>query len=80
LSALVAVYRLVLSPFLGGHCRFVPSCSVYAQEALRRHGAWAGTGLLLRRLASCHPWQAGGVDAVPLRPRSVRRVSPQREC
>lgn len=62
---LVEAYRLLLSPFLGGHCRFIPSCSAYALEAIRRHGAGRGAGLTLRRLARCHPFHPGGFDPVP---------------
>jgi putative membrane protein insertion efficiency factor len=56
---------LTLSPLLGGHCRFVPSCSLYAEEALLRHGAVRGTGLAARRLLRCHPFHPGGADPVP---------------
>ena len=65
LLLLVDAYRLTLSPLLGGHCRFVPSCSVYAQEAVRRHGAWRGSGLAARRLLRCHPFHPAGPDPVP---------------
>ena len=61
----VEAYRLLLSPLLGGHCRFWPSCSVYAMEAIQRHGAVQGAGLSLRRLARCHPFHPGGIDPVP---------------
>ncbi len=61
----IEAYRLLLSPFLGGHCRFVPSCSAYAAEAVSRHGAWRGAGLALRRLGRCHPFHPGGYDPVP---------------
>ena len=61
----IEAYRMALSPLLGGHCRFWPSCSVYAQEALRRHGAVRGMGLALRRLLRCHPFHRGGPDPVP---------------
>jgi putative membrane protein insertion efficiency factor len=61
----VEAYRLLLSPLLGGHCRFWPSCSAYAEEALRRHGALRGTALAVRRVLRCHPFHAGGVDLVP---------------
>jgi len=65
LILLVEAYRLILSPLLGGFCRFSPSCSVYAQEALRRHGAVRGIRLTLLRLLRCHPFHAGGPDPVP---------------
>jgi len=65
LIALIHGYRYLLSPWLGGHCRFHPSCSQYALEAVRMHGAVRGCGLALRRLARCHPWHAGGHDPVP---------------
>ena len=65
LLLLVEVYRVTLSPFLGGHCRYVPSCSVYAEEALRRHGAARGSRLAVLRLLRCHPFRPGGPDPVP---------------
>lgn len=65
LVALVRVYRLLLSPWLGNACRFEPTCSVYAIGALERHGAAAGTALAIGRIARCHPWCAGGHDPVP---------------
>jgi putative membrane protein insertion efficiency factor len=65
LLLLIRGYRLLLSPWLGSHCRFYPTCSQYAQEAVTRHGALTGSWLGLRRLLRCHPWHAGGVDPVP---------------
>jgi hypothetical protein len=65
LLLLVEAYRLMLSPILGGHCRYVPSCSLYAQAALRRHGAWRGGRLAAARLLRCHPFSPGGFDPVP---------------
>ncbi|MBD8533292.1 MULTISPECIES: membrane protein insertion efficiency factor YidD [unclassified Massilia] len=62
---IVRAYRLVLSPMLGQNCRFYPSCSSYAIEALQTHGALRGSWLAARRLGRCHPWNAGGVDPVP---------------
>jgi len=62
---ILRVYRLLFSPLLGDVCRFEPSCSVYAQEALQRHGALHGCWLALRRLARCHPFHPGGPDPVP---------------
>ena len=65
LLLLIRGYRLLLSPWLGSHCRFYPTCSQYAHEAVSRHGAFAGSWLGLRRLLRCHPWHAGGVAPVP---------------
>jgi putative membrane protein insertion efficiency factor len=62
---LVRGYQVVLSPLLPATCRFYPSCSAYAVEALERHGAWRGTKLTLRRLGRCHPFHPGGYDPVP---------------
>lgn len=62
---LVAFYRKAISPFLGPHCRFAPSCSEYAAEAVREHGALRGGWMAVKRVARCHPWSAGGVDRVP---------------
>jgi len=61
----VKAYRLLLSPSLGSACRFEPTCSAYALQALAQHGATGGSYLTLRRLARCHPWCAGGHDPVP---------------
>lgn len=65
LMALVRAYRFLLSPWLGSGCRFTPTCSAYALEALERHGAAAGSYLATRRLLRCHPWCDGGHDPVP---------------
>jgi putative membrane protein insertion efficiency factor len=61
----VKAYRLLLSPWLGSACRFEPTCSLYALAALERHGGLAGSYLMLKRLARCHPWCQGGHDPVP---------------
>ncbi|WP_354443702.1 membrane protein insertion efficiency factor YidD [Ottowia thiooxydans] len=75
LIGIVKAYRLLLSPWLGSACRFEPTCSVYAIEALERHGAGAGSYLVLRRLARCQPWCEGGCDPVPgERPRLFTRL------
>lgn len=65
LSFLIRCYRFALSPLLGANCRFYPSCSEYALEALERHGGARGTWLAARRLCRCHPWHPGGFDPVP---------------
>ena len=65
LLALLKGYRYLLSPWWGSQCRFHPTCSVFAQEAIERHGAGRGTWLALRRIGRCHPWHAGGYDPVP---------------
>ena len=65
LILLLLAYRKVISPLYGQVCRFFPSCSAYALEAVTVHGAVKGSWLAARRLARCHPWNAGGVDHVP---------------
>ena len=65
LLMLIMGYRYAISPWLGNHCRFYPSCSQYALEAIDRHGAWHGLGLSVWRLLRCHPFHAGGYDPVP---------------
>jgi putative membrane protein insertion efficiency factor len=63
-------YRYTLSSVIGRECRFLPTCSEYALEAVATHGAWKGTGLALRRIARCHPWGGSGYDPVPPPSRS----------
>jgi putative membrane protein insertion efficiency factor len=65
LSRAVRAYQLVLSPWLPRSCRFYPSCSAYAREAIERHGCVRGTWLTLGRLSKCHPLHPGGIDLVP---------------
>lgn len=65
LIALIRAYQWFVSPLLGNHCRFYPSCSQYAREAIERHGVSRGVWLAIRRVARCHPWYPGGVDPVP---------------
>jgi hypothetical protein len=65
LSAAVRGYQLLVSPLLPPACRFLPTCSEYAAEAIERHGAWRGIILASRRLARCHPWGGSGYDPVP---------------
>jgi putative membrane protein insertion efficiency factor len=73
LMALVRGYRLFLSPWLGSACRFEPTCSAYALQAIERHGALAGSALTVARLARCHPWGAAGHDPVPAAPPRLFR-------
>ena len=61
----VRAYRMVLSPWIGHGCRYQPTCSAYALEALSRHGGIKGGWLALRRIGRCHPWGGSGVDNVP---------------
>lgn len=65
LSRLIDCYRFAISPLLGHHCRFFPSCSCYARDALQVHGLKSGLWLAMRRVLRCHPWHEGGVDPVP---------------
>ena len=67
LIGLVRLYQLTISPLLPPSCRYYPSCSAYAVTALTRFGPLKGTWLAVRRLGTCHPWSAGGVDHVPAR-------------
>jgi putative membrane protein insertion efficiency factor len=65
LIVLVRGYRLLLKPWLGNACRFEPTCSAYALQALQRHGALRGSALASGRILRCHPWCQGGLDPVP---------------
>lgn len=76
---LVAVYRHTLAALIGTRCRHLPSCSEYADEALRRYGLWAGGWMTLARLLRCHPWGTHGLDFVPAqRPSGARWYLPWR--
>jgi len=66
LLGLVWLYRYAISPLLGANCRFQPSCSEYAAEALRRYGGFKGGWLMLKRIGRCHPWGGSGYDPVPV--------------
>lgn len=70
LFGLLTAYKLLISPYFTGSCRFLPSCSDYAREAVTRHGALRGSWLAIRRLVRCHPLCEGGHDPVPLQARS----------
>jgi uncharacterized protein len=68
---LIRVYQLAISPLLGARCRFYPSCSQYALEAVSVHGSLRGSALALRRIARCHPFHEGGYDPVPTGPTTA---------
>lgn len=65
LLGLIRFYQLAISPYLGRNCRFYPSCSSYAHEAIQTHGALRGGWFAIRRVGRCHPWHPGGFDPVP---------------
>jgi hypothetical protein len=65
LIALIRLYRRVLSPLIGGQCRFTPTCSNYAEQAIELYGPWRGSWMALKRILRCHPLCDGGVDPVP---------------
>jgi putative membrane protein insertion efficiency factor len=69
-------YRAAISPLYGDVCRYYPSCSSYALQAIQEHGLVIGSALAARRVARCHPWAAGGVDDVPLKKKHRYRVTP----
>jgi putative membrane protein insertion efficiency factor len=82
LTVVITGYRRFISPLLGPHCRFAPSCSAYALEAIREHGALRGSWLAARRIARCHPFNPGGFDPVPPadRRRRLSRSEGVRSC
>ena len=75
LRMLIRCYQLTISPLLRPSCRYLPSCSDYAVEAISRHGALVGLSLALRRLSRCHPWGGSGYDPVPLT-RGFKQTQP----
>lgn len=81
LIGILRAYRFLISPLYGQVCRYHPSCSAYALEAVQRHGSVKGTWLSARRVSRCHPWAAGGYDPVPTRFswRAARSAGPSVE-
>jgi len=78
-SRLIRAYQLTLSSLLGRRCRYLPTCSHYADEAITRHGLWAGGWMGLARVCRCHPWSASGYDPPPERtPSGARWFAPWR--
>lgn len=75
--SLIRGYRLFISPLMGPHCRFYPTCSSYAEQAVEEHGALRGMALSLRRLARCHPLHPGGYDPVPPATTPPRHLNQQ---
>jgi len=65
LQFLIRAYQVTISPYLGDHCRFTPSCSAYAMEAIQKHGSLRGSWLAIKRIGRCHPFCDGGYDPVP---------------
>lgn len=76
LLGIIRLYQYLLSPWVGSQCRFHPTCSEYARQALEDHGAGRGSWLAARRLVRCHPWHPGGFDPVPGR----EHLCPSRQC
>lgn len=74
----VRAYQVLLAPVMGGACRFTPSCSAYAVEAIERHGAGRGIWLAMTRVARCHPWGGAGFDPVPHSTHESVERHPQR--
>jgi len=68
---LIWLYRYLLSPWVGNQCRFYPSCSHYAEDAIATHGFVRGSYLTVKRLLKCHPWHEGGIDPVPKHPNHL---------
>ncbi|HEX7847065.1 MAG TPA: membrane protein insertion efficiency factor YidD [Chitinophagaceae bacterium] len=63
--ALIKIYQLIISPWLGPKCRFTPTCSHYSVEAFKKHGVFKGLWLTIKRISRCHPWGGSGYDPVP---------------
>ena len=76
LLGLIKVYRYTLSPLIGRQCRYLPTCSHYAEDALRAHGAWAGGWMALARFSRCRPWGGSGYDPAPAEKPAARWWAP----
>lgn len=74
LILMIRGYKYLISPLMANHCRFHPTCSSYAETAVREHGALKGSWLALRRLGKCHPWHPGGVDPVPGKTNKSKQI------
>ncbi len=72
LLGLIRLYGYFISPLLGYHCRFYPSCSNYAKQAIEQHGPWRGLLFTIQRVSRCHPWHEGGFDHVPETAQQLR--------
>jgi len=72
ISALIGLYRYLVSPFIGHSCRFTPTCSEYAQTAVIRFGVFKGGWMSIKRIGSCHPWHNGGYDPVPDEEQTIK--------
>jgi uncharacterized protein len=79
ITILIEFYSALISPFLGNHCRFYPSCSLYARIAIERFGIWYGLCLSLKRILKCHPWHQDGYDPVPEKQLNNLNVTTTRE-
>lgn len=71
---IIFIYRVTLSPYFGNQCRYEPTCSRYAEEAIKKHGALRGSFMAIKRILRCHPWHEGGYDPVPEGPMPMTVV------
>ena len=71
---LIQIYRYTLSPCIGNQCRYYPSCSRYAEDALKEHGVLNGVLMAVKRIFRCHPWHEGGFDPVPVKVKNIKKI------